>query len=87
MIYNELNKIKDCKSVCLIAHIDPDCDALASLAVFSSFIKNYFGVKRVDCFTEFLALPKKYDTLIKTSSLNKLFNYFISNPKYYFYML
>ena len=40
--YNILNKITDMKSICIIGHIDPDADALASMVVLKNFLKSKF---------------------------------------------
>lgn len=51
-IYNLLQTLKTSKSVCLIGHLSPDTDALASMIVFKDFLNNYFKIETVDIFTE-----------------------------------
>ena len=39
----DLEKINEAKSICLIAHIDPDVDAICSLVVFRKFLIKTFN--------------------------------------------
>ena len=68
--YESLNVISNVKSVCLISHIEPDPDALASLVVFREFIKNHFKVKTVDIFAQTHGLSDTVSKILDKVSLN-----------------
>jgi len=84
--YKLLNKLKNSKSVCLISHINPDADAVASMVVFKDFLKSKFNVDNIDLFAEtknnneylipilknekLNPKPKKYDTAVMMDSPN-----------------
>ena len=84
--YKDLIKLKNSKSICLISHINPDPDALASMVVFQDFLKTNYKIKTVDIFAECEELseanqeilgkikintkPKFYDTAIMMDSPN-----------------
>lgn len=50
--YRELLKLKNVKSVCLIGHLNPDVDAIASMLVFKNFLTSKLNVKEVDIFAD-----------------------------------
>ena len=68
--YEKLKILKNCKSVCLVTHLNPDTDALASSTIFAEFIKEYFKLDVVDIFADFSVLPNNYNMLIKGFKLN-----------------
>ena len=69
--YDNINLIKEHKSVCLISHIDPDADALSSMVVLRNFIKEFFKIKKVDIFAECTALSESSQQIIGKGSFNK----------------
>ncbi len=69
MKYDCLNVLSATKSVCIITHLKPDIDALASVSVLASFLLNRFNLN-IDVFTEYETLPKSYSELIKGVKLN-----------------
>ena len=69
--YNRLNILKDCKSVCLLTHINPDADALCSAVVLRSFIMSYFKIPKVDIFAECSILPNNYMDILGKIKINK----------------
>ena len=70
MNYEQINQFKHYKNVCLIAHNEPDADALCSMIVFKNFLCASFKVN-VDIFAEFTTLPHNYDCLTASQNLNK----------------
>lgn len=48
--YKNLDILKNSKSVCLISHIEPDADAIASMVVFRDFLIKHFNIKTVDIY-------------------------------------
>ena len=50
--FKKLKKIKNVNSVCLIAHIDPDADALSSMVIMQDFLIEKFKISCVDIFAE-----------------------------------
>ncbi len=69
--YEKLNILKNCKSICLVTHLNPDADALASSTIFARFVKNYFNVATVDIFADYTVLPESYNMLIDGFKINK----------------
>lgn len=68
--YKDLKILKKAQSVCIIAHCEPDVDALASLVVMQKFVKDYFKISTVDIFAECKSFPDNYSPLLKGSLLN-----------------
>lgn len=68
--YNELKVLNNANSVCLITHLNPDVDAISSLIVFSTFIKEQFGVKKVDLFADCQALPENMQSIVGDNLIN-----------------
>ena len=68
--YNKLDKLKNAKSICLIAHIDPDVDAICSLICFKRFLNEVFKKRKVDLFAEYDSLPNNYLPLLNGNKLN-----------------
>lgn len=68
--YKILNKIKNSKSVCLVSHLDPDPDAIASMVVFQEFIKQKFKIKTVDIFSECENFSSNLKEIIENSNIN-----------------
>lgn len=66
----EIDKISEYKSVCLIGHINPDCDAIASMSVFREFLMKTFKIKTVDIFADTKELSKKYLPLLGDAKFN-----------------
>lgn len=69
--YKALDVLKNCKSVCLIAHIDPDPDALSSMVVFRDFLKKQFGIRRVDIFSDCKMISETLQPIIGKVKINK----------------
>ena len=70
MNYEQINQFKHYKNVCLIAHNEPDADALCSMIVFKNFLSATYKVN-VDIFAEYTILPHNYNCLIENQNLNK----------------
>ncbi len=68
--YKKLEKFKNLNSVCLIAHVNPDVDALCSLYVMQEFLTNHFNVKHIDLFAEYETLPSNYLSLLGKLKIN-----------------
>lgn len=45
-----IKSLQNSKSVCIIGHIDPDADALASMTVLKDFLINYYNIPIVDLY-------------------------------------
>ena len=69
--YENLNILKNCKSVCIITHLNPDTDALASSTVLAELLKDKFGLTKIDLFADYSILPQNYNCLIENFVLNK----------------
>lgn len=67
-----IKTIKNSKSVCIIGHIDPDADALASMTVLKDFLTKQFNILKVDIFAE--------TNEVQDNCKNILFNHTI-NPE------
>lgn len=65
-----LQSIKNSKSVCIIGHIDPDADALASMTVLKDFLVNEFKIKQVDIFAEVGNVQENCKKILKGHVLN-----------------
>ena len=68
--YEELNLLKTAKSVCLISHIEPDPDAIASMVVMQEFIQDHFNTKQVDIFAEATNLSDGLLEILDQTKLN-----------------
>ena len=69
--YENLNQLKNTKSVCLIAHIEPDPDALASMIVFRDFLKHHFQIPVVDIFSEHKTRTDSLQEILGEIEINK----------------
>lgn len=67
--YKSLDVLNCASSACIITHLKPDADALASSLILAKFLKEQFNLA-VDIFTEFSTLPEKYISLIGKTKLN-----------------
>ena len=67
--YN-LDILNNSEKICLIAHINPDVDALVSLSVFKNFLCHKLKIKNVDVFAEYDVLPENYAPLLIDLNLN-----------------
>lgn len=81
-----IKSLEKSKAICIIGHIDPDADALASMCVLKDFLINHFKIPTVDLFaqtneiqenckfilngTRINLTPKEYDTVIAVDSPN-----------------
>ncbi len=67
--YKNLNILKKANSICLIGHIEPDPDAIASMVVFSDYIKEYFNIERVDILGETAQLSNNLYSILGEKEL------------------
>ena len=65
-----LDKIKDYKSICIIGHIDPDPDALASMVAMKEFIKSAFGNSDVKLYASFNNLSEENRCILSDEHIN-----------------
>ena len=70
MKFPQINKLKKAKNICLIAHNEPDADALCSMIVFKNFLSTKFKAN-VDIFAEYSHLPHSYNCLLDGQNLNQ----------------
>jgi len=71
MMYQEIfNKIKNSKSICIISHIDPDADAIASMIVLKDFLINHFNIPSVDLFAETNTIQENCKILLLNNTIN-----------------
>ncbi len=68
--FSQFDKIKNSKSVCLIGHITPDTDALASMVLLKDFLSNVFKIKVVDLFAQDTSITKKYEFILGKYKIN-----------------
>lgn len=68
--YKELKRLKNIKSICLIAHIEPDPDAISSMIVLRNFLKTKLHVETVDIFAETKILTKQLKEILGTVEFN-----------------
>ena len=68
--YDEIEKLKTRKSICLIGHLEPDADALSSMMVFRVFLINKFNIETVDIFAECEFVPVNCEFMMNNTSLN-----------------
>ncbi len=68
--YEKLNRLNGVKSVCLISHIEPDPDAIASMVVMREFLKQKFNISKVDLFAETSNLSDGLLEILDTIELN-----------------
>lgn len=71
MKYQDLEILRNANNVCLISHINPDADALASMVTMKDFLMRTMGVKSVQMFAEANSLPENYAPILAESKLNK----------------
>lgn len=69
MKYPQITPLKNAKKICLIAHLEPDADALCSMIVFKNFLVKNFNAQ-VDIFAEYQHLPDSYDCVLNNQTLN-----------------
>ena len=74
--YNKLKILKKSKSVCIIGHIDPDADALASMVVLKNFLHERFKIKIVDMFADCEIISKPCNELLKNFNINNQPNHY-----------
>ena len=65
-----LDKIKDYKSICIIGHIDPDPDALASMVAMKEFIKSAFKNTCVKLYASFNNLSEENKLILSDEQIN-----------------
>ena len=68
--YDDLGIISRSKSICLLSHINPDPDAIASLVVFRDFIEKRFGIKKIDMFAEATDLSENLLEILDGATIN-----------------
>ena len=68
-LYNELNKINNYKSICIIGHTSPDADAFASMVVLKNFLKSKFDIS-ADLFAECSKIQFQYRSLLGDNQIN-----------------
>lgn len=70
MNYKLFEKIKGKNSACIIGHITPDEDALASMVLLKSFLKDVFKIKTVHLFAEGMVDREEYNFILGKEKLN-----------------
>jgi len=65
-----IKTLKDSKSICIIGHIDPDADALASLTVLKNFLTTQFQIPIVDIFAQTEQVQENCEFMLKGQILN-----------------
>ena len=65
-----IKTLKDSKSICIIGHIDPDADALASLTVLKNFLTTQYNVPVVDIFAHTEKVQENCEFMLKGNILN-----------------
>ena len=68
--FDDINKLSNYQSVCIIGHTSPDADALASMVVFANFLKSKFNINKIDIFAECSKLQPQYISLLDNYILN-----------------
>ena len=68
--YKELKSLKRNKRICLIGHIEPDPDALASMIVFRDFLINHFKCNQVDIFADCDQVSENLLPILGQTSIN-----------------
>lgn len=71
MKYSDLEILRNSKNVCLISHIEPDADALASMVAFKNFLEKFFSVENVCLFAECERVPSICEYIMGNSEINK----------------
>ena len=69
--YEKIKEILNYKSVCIIGHISPDIDAIASMVVLQDFLIQNFKIKTIDLFAETKTLTKNIKDLLENKKINK----------------
>lgn len=65
-----IKKLSNSNSVCIIGHIDPDADALASMSILKDFLKNYFNISRVDMFADTDEIQENCKLILNQHDIN-----------------
>lgn len=65
-----IDKVKDYKSICLIGHIDPDPDALASMVAMKEFLSTAFNITDVDLFASCDKVNGELKAILSKTKLN-----------------
>ena len=68
--YDKINILNQSKRVCLIGHIEPDPDALASMITLKDFIKEFFKIETIDLFAETKQLSANAKLILESEPLN-----------------
>ena len=69
--YNEIKVISQYKSICLIGHINPDADALASMKVLKDFLCDYFKIENISLFADCEKIPTNCNEIIDNDTINQ----------------
>lgn len=72
MNYIDLNCLNNSKSVCLIAHIDPDPDALSSMVVMRELILEKFNCSLVDLFADCESVSNNLIPILNGLEINQV---------------
>ncbi len=70
--YENLNILKQAKRICLIGHIEPDPDSLASMITLKSFIQDFFHIDHIDLFAETEQLSANAKLIMENEVLNPI---------------
>lgn len=68
--YEKLLSINPIKPICLIAHVNPDADALSSMIVLKEFLINHLKCCEVDIFTECSQVPINCMEILENQVIN-----------------
>lgn len=68
--YKKLKVLKKAHSICLVGHISPDIDDVASMIALKHFLKEKFKVFKVDIFTEYNKLSPAVTDIIGGEQIN-----------------
>ena len=68
--YDIFKNLNNQKSICLISHISPDADALASMVVLKEFLLQQFNFNSVDIFAQETDSLDFYKSIIENNDIN-----------------